>query len=149
MHGYDLPPPSMGGPPPGGVGGTGGPHPGSLLGAGGPPPPPDSMTHPDSTDGYRTPFEIKPLLEEFAAPHTNTMLPEDLSVKHEEETVERVPFLTPFGPRPRNSKYAKQKKVAPRGLQGSSEAPWGVESQAALLRACWSNLMGMNFGANI
>ncbi|XP_076259951.1 LIM1_Isl and LIM2_Isl domain-containing protein tup isoform X2 [Rhynchophorus ferrugineus] len=56
MHGYDLPPPSMGGPPPGSAG-PGGPHPGSLLGAGGPPPPPDSMTHPDSTDGYVTYLE--------------------------------------------------------------------------------------------
>lgn len=57
MHGYDLPPPSMGGPPPGGAGGPGGPHPGALLGTGGPPPPPDSMTHPDSTDGYVTYLE--------------------------------------------------------------------------------------------
>ncbi|KAL1513074.1 hypothetical protein ABEB36_002548 [Hypothenemus hampei] len=56
MHGFDLPPPSMGGPPPGGAGGPGGPHPGALMGTGGPPPP-DSMTHPDSTDGYVTYLE--------------------------------------------------------------------------------------------
>lgn len=51
MHGYDLPPPSMGPAP-------GGPHSGTILGpAGGGPggqPPSDAMTHPDSTDSYVT-----------------------------------------------------------------------------------------------
>ncbi|KAG5881756.1 hypothetical protein JTB14_029084 [Gonioctena quinquepunctata] len=50
MHGYDLPPPSMGPSP-------GVPHPG-LLGPGGPgAPPSDSITHPDSTDSYVTYLE--------------------------------------------------------------------------------------------
>lgn len=48
MHGYDLPPPSMGpGAPPG-------PPPGLL---GNSAPPPDVMTHPDSTDSYVTYLE--------------------------------------------------------------------------------------------
>ncbi|KAJ8924070.1 hypothetical protein NQ315_006849 [Exocentrus adspersus] len=51
MHGYDLPPPSMGPSP-------GAPHPGSLMGPGGPgAPPSDAMTHPDSTDSYVTYLE--------------------------------------------------------------------------------------------
>ncbi|XP_074039523.1 LIM1_Isl and LIM2_Isl domain-containing protein tup isoform X2 [Leptinotarsa decemlineata] len=50
MHGYDLPPPSIGPSP-------GAPHPG-LLGSGGPgAPSSDSMTHPDSTDSYVTYLE--------------------------------------------------------------------------------------------
>lgn len=51
MHGYDLPPPSIGPSP-------GAPHPGSLMGPGGPgAPPSDAMTHPDSTDSYVTYLE--------------------------------------------------------------------------------------------
>ncbi|XP_018568091.1 insulin gene enhancer protein ISL-1 [Anoplophora glabripennis] len=51
MHGYDLPPPSIGPSP-------GAPHPGGLMGPGGPgAPPSDAMTHPDSTDSYVTYLE--------------------------------------------------------------------------------------------
>ncbi|XP_072387607.1 insulin gene enhancer protein ISL-1 isoform X1 [Diabrotica undecimpunctata] len=50
MHGYDLPPPSLG-PSPGG----GPPHPLMGPGGGGPgAPSSDAMTHPDSTDSYVT-----------------------------------------------------------------------------------------------
>ncbi|CAH1099460.1 unnamed protein product [Psylliodes chrysocephalus] len=51
MHGYDLPPPSLG-PSPGG----GPPHPGLMGPGGGGPgaPSSDAMTHPDSTDSYVT-----------------------------------------------------------------------------------------------
>lgn len=45
MHGYDLPPPSMGPTPPG--------PPMPPLSA----PPSDGMTHPDSTDSYVTYLE--------------------------------------------------------------------------------------------
>lgn len=51
MHGYDLPPPSIGPSP-------GAPHPGGMMGPGGPgAPPSDAMTHPDSTDSYVTYLE--------------------------------------------------------------------------------------------
>lgn len=47
MHGYDLPPPSMGPSP-------GAPHSGGLLGPGPGVPPSDAVTQPDSTDSYVT-----------------------------------------------------------------------------------------------